>query len=252
MAYRRKRKFKGTWFPVYGTDVEPNDIPAMGIQQSIVTQSDGSVATVISRVIPDEPQEDASFSTLNQLVGQEYALRRIVGKLAVVWTGSSGSATPQSVVYAKVAAGFFIARADPTTPDLPLGVTAAGFGSTANPDEYNSFSPLSPEAIREPWIWRRTWVLSKSVFGELSEGESVASFSAAPPSNLWFGSLLDGGHIDAKTRRRTHSDERLYFAISAANWPYVGGDAGYTLTYDWDLDVRLFGAMRRAQNKGAF
>jgi len=246
---RRRKGFKGTWFPVYGTNAEPNDAPGMGLQDSIITQNDGSIATVLTRVIPDEPSEDPDTQTLDQLMGRDYAIRRIVGKLAVVWTGSSGNATPSSVSYAKVAAGFFIARADDQEQAIPLGWPAlGGIGSATDEDAFNSFSPLSARTVREPWIWRRTWVLGKSVI----PGEGQIGEPSAPSSNLKYGSVLDGPHIDAKTRRRVKQDERLWFAISAVNWPHNGSDSGYTLTYDWDLDVRIFGAMRKARNSGAF
>lgn len=254
---RRRRKFKGTWFPAYGQSLGTNEPDAMGLVDSIETNADGHVVTKTFRLLPDEPAENIETDRLLSMVGQEYALRRIVGKLGIVWTGSSGvGGEPANVAYAKVACGLFVARAEDSalSENVPIGLADNEFDSDADPEEFNSYSPLALKTIREPWIWRRTWLLGKQVAISDGGGGSAALYeSAVPSSNLKYGSVMDGPHLDAKTRRRVRQDERLWFAIAAVNWP-TGSVAAttYTLTFDFDLDLRFFGAMRKARNQGAF
>lgn len=256
---RRRRGFKGTWFPLYGAALGPDEpgVEGTGLQAQIITQNDGSAATVITQLTADEPLEDASSYALTDIVGStEYALRRIVGKLSIHWNELSGEGVTLSATYAaKIAAGFFIARADDQDSRFPLGCPAASFGSTGNADAFNSFSPLALRATREPWIWRRSWILGNAVYdggpspSPFTNGRNVIYHS----SNDQFGSVSDGPHIDAKTKRRCRQDERLFFAISAVNYPYDTNPAVVrSLSFTWDLDIRIFGALRRARNKGAF
>lgn len=257
---RRRRRFKGTWFPLYGTPLGPSEpgVEGQGINfNSIITQTDGSAATIVQQLTADEPLEDASSYALTDIVGStEYALRRIVGKLSLAWAELSGEGVVLGAPYiAKIAAGLLIARADDQDSRYPLGCPGVSFGSTGDPDAFNSFSPLALRTMREPWIWRRTWLLGNPVY---DGGPTPAPYTngrnlIVPSSNLWCGSVLDGPHIDAKTKRRCRQDERLFFAISAANWPFEDSpQVERSLVFSWDLDVRIFGALRRARNKGAF
>lgn len=246
MYGRRRRGFKGTWFPVYGTAVgEDNEFQTAGIQSSIITRPGGhqDVTTVIFPLVnSDDPQPAGNL--LNDVVGQEYALRRIVGKAVFWWTGSSGDIAPEVVAYSKVGLGFFIAEAD-VSGNVPIGAVQ-GSGTDTDADTFENYSPLAVGTMRQPWIWRRTWILGKI----LATGPTLEDFADIPPSstNASYGSVLDGPHIDAKTRRRVRQHERLWMAVSARNLSGLTG----TVTYDFDIDVRLFGAMRRARNQGQF
>jgi len=244
----RRRKFKGTWFPINSdTVVEgPADpLPAAPLQGTLGSGSGTAGAETSIRILTfDQPAEQAPL--LNDALGQEYALRRIVGKLHIWWQQTLNGSTSLDLYTAQIGAGFFVARASSTDEDIPEGAQATS-QSGGDADTFNQFSPLSGGAIREPWIWRRTWVLGNP---PSSDGNLTQTRGVIPCSNIDYGSVLDGPHVDAKTRRRIRQDERLFFAMSARMLDGGGGTVG--LQWNWTLDVRLFGAMRRARNQGAF
>jgi len=249
---RRRRGFKGTWFPINSdTFVEgPGDpLQAAPLEG---TQGCGTAATgpeTSIRVLTyDQPAELAPL--LNDALGQEYALRRIVGKLHIWWQDTTNGSTSLDLYTAQIAAGFFVARAQSSegNEDLPEGAvnnSVTGFATGAT--TFEQYSPLSAGAIREPWIWRRTWVLGNP---PSSDGNLTQTRGVLPVTNIDYGSVLDGPHIDAKTRRRVRQDERLFFVMTGRMLD--GGGGTVSLNFNWTLDVRLFGAMRKARNKGAF
>jgi len=246
---RRRRRFKGTWFPTLGTNWEADTGSLEASSFNFVIQNPAG-AEVDTRIFPltnDTSGEGTTF--LNDSLGQEYALRRIVGKIHIF---PAYNIAPNYGTTVKVAAGFLVARGNDNNDDIPLGVNLAtsSTATAAGRETYNSFSPLAKDTVREPWIWRRTWILGPAAQDAPEPAPGLFGF-LAPYSNFQYGSVLDGPHIDAKTRRRIRQDERLYFAISSTRWPY-GTDDDQSVTMNVDLDIRLFGAMRRARNQGAF
>lgn len=206
-------------------------------------------------LVPDETffpdQASAANSSLRDLTeGQDWFLRRIVGK---VWVGCSQT-SPTQVRAMGVSPGwpsflcgaaFFVARAkddDPETPDL----------------EVREYDPLGAENIRQPWIWRRTWLLTD--FG-IQDVAGTPHFSLWPSSNMLNtgGGVLDGPHLDAKTARRIRREERLWFTTSVVPFNYfvddgnganVSGTAQQAIT--WNLDYRILGQLRKSKNASAF
>lgn len=254
---RRRRKFKGTWFPIDSPNgVEgPSDLlqvaPLQGTFNVPGPASNGA-GLYITHVTVDEPQETSltTAQQLNDVLGQEYALRRIVGKFHLWWGDTVNGATAADLYTCQIIAGFFIARASASDPGQPEGFTAvAGYSTSALDEEgFQSFSPLAGQTIREPWIWRRSWILGNppaTEGGNLSQVQGIV-----PSSTMGYGSVLDGPHLDAKTRRRIKQDERLFFALGGRMLD--AGDGSVSMAFEWTLDVRLFGAMRRARNSGAF
>lgn len=258
----RRRRNQGTWFPTIGT-ADPNAgvDNVNGREFEITLDNNGTSQVLIAPIIPDQPTvgDDIDVTAGGQLVaalGQEYLLKRIVGKLFITYPAIGEIDGPQAVL---VGAGFFVARAtqqDGTGgADQPLGAA-----SLAERREY--FSPLSEDTIREPWIWRRVWILSKpqiltinnndgataTVFPQVAGGFGQLGF---PSTNVGYGSVADGPHIDAKSRRRVSSDERLWFAIALRSWPIAAAGVTDPLIRGY-LDVRVFGLLRKARNRGVF
>lgn len=249
MAFRRRRK-TGTWFPTI-----PNEVEGVGIETweaaplllDLVGDQDGSVQTGITAVTLDESRDlltpiTEETRSLADVVGSEYFLNRLVGKLflRVASTGGGGSDEPLATL---IGCGFFIARANGDNT-APQGFTDQS--SETDPAGAAAFSPLSAGTIREPWIWRRTFILSKN-----------ANVSDIPQNN-WAGGygagLFDGPHFDAKTKRRVAKEERLWFAMSMTNWPYgsPGGEQPSECLLKACLDLRIFAGLRKAKDRGVF
>lgn len=255
----RRRRSNGTWFPVFGTaqsGFEGQAIDIWGHSGTLLAVTGTRVVTEIIPVTTDEPLNEQPLTsgtdTLVNLIGNEYFLRRLVGKVFCTYstTGSIGEGGPQNVI---VAAGFFVARAQSQLTNVPVGVPATQAQSNTNQETgfaFNNYSPLANAAQREPWIWRRTWVLGDRQVDEgVPEQNPRGNF---PFNNASYGSVMDGPHLDAKTRRRVTSDDRLWFAIAATQWPLVGGETATTGAVAYGLDLRIFGSLRKARNRGVF
>lgn len=263
----RRHRSQGTWLPVLGTDVEVEGELIARTTRSLEIDLVGdelNALTVVSPVIFDDPAEPNEFSdsaNLNTLVGNEYLLKRIVGKVWVSptwrWPIASAAATelaqgPQAVL---VSCGFFVARA----ADAAVGETSPIGGAAAWASDYN---PLNRNQCREPWIWRRSWILGSPVLKEFRashyySGSSntmingVGLYSDLPSTNAGYGSVLDGPHIDAKSKRRVGNDDRLWFSAAALPWT---PDSTYQfgLPVPITFDVRVFGSIRKAHNRSTF
>jgi len=246
---RRRRRFKGTWFPHFGTEYGsgPEDVRDSSVLYDTLHLGgqDGAVHQTIA-LLPDEPTEnfDDETRTLADTLGSEYALRRIVGKFICAISTTTGEIPSNTV---QVGLGFFVSRVDPDLPGLPIGAHDAGDVVTSASDVslYEAYNPLALAATRQPWIWRRTWPI---------EAAGAVANPTLPPSNVYFGSVLDGPHIDAKTRRRVQHDERLFAVIGMEWFPTTAGGEADTgsLQIRYSLDLRFFGALRKARNRSAF
>lgn len=242
MAYSRRRKFKGTWLPAYGNEVS-QDVQTIGIHDTLFTlDNEDVVKTNIIALLPDKPNEDFDSDTnsLADTIGSEYALRRIVGKFHAAFSNSSGTPA-QNVI--KLGLGFFVSTCNPSEPLLPIGTAGQVFTPATDEAGFEQYCPLALATIRQPWIWRRTWALQQP---------SGSNWLAFPASTAGYGSVMDGPHIDAKTRRRVRQDERLYAAVAISYFSPESDETTGDVSVSYDLDLRFFGALRRARAKGAF
>jgi len=262
---RKRRTSQGTWLPTLG-DLLNND-PENGVARSGRSLSLGigvgttvAFSTGVVSLTTDRPRQDPTEAdSLADVIGSEWFLKRIVGSCFVSRRGVVASNTfpePKSDTAAPilVGCGFFVARCDPAAPDSPIG-----FSETDG--EEVSYNPLNERNIREPWIWRRTWILGLYPGNILRDGTATvtgvqdsreAYLNGFPPSNALYGSVADGPKIDAKTKRRISNDDRLFFAASICRAGFDAPNDTSGAFADIYLDYRLFGQNRRARNRGVF
>lgn len=248
---RKKRRNRGTWFPNVGSFTgQPGQVYAGNIVAGIVVPANtsgtfgGPQRVQISEVVQDAPLEpEAALNQsgqLSRIVGQEYILQRIVGSIFMGLNDLSDVEEP-SPRAALVTAGFFVARADDA--DSAGGQAfPIGFNALAVAEQNENYSPQAVDTIREPWIWRRSWVLG----GTLQTGNA---FSLFPSVNSTYGSLREGTHIDAKSKRRIGNDDRLWLAIGVMSLSVNDVQDG---SVDVITDHRIFGTVVRAHNKSTF
>jgi len=238
----RKRRTRYTWLPNTGTGG-----PAADIQDttngrdfgSLGLPADGTTAVSILDLLDDDATEDLAAGPLGPIINSEYFIKRIVGKLFVNIEQTTDIATAKAAL---VGAGIFVARAEDSDSGTPLPI-----GALTTPQAVDNYSPLRQETIREPWIWRRTWILSNQTSTQGSTGENLF-----PQTTAGYGSVLDGGHIDAKTARRVGNDDRLWAIIAIRNYPLNVVSAAGAITVRAYIDYRVLGASRRARNRSAF
>jgi len=261
MAKRQRRKY--AWFPTVGTDGIVDNDNISGRVFGLAALASGAQDVVIAPLIPDVPLEGDDIDVnaggqLAQALGQEYLLERIVGKVFIGVVGDrNANQNPTTWSAVLVGVGIFVARANDT--DVGGGQNTP-IGSATTMERVENYSPLSEELIREPWLWRRTWVLGNPA-NDYRDANNIAAneipYTVFPPSTAHYGSVMDGPHIDARSNRRIGNDERLWLAISTVglirqdngSYPATAGEALGLLGY---IDYRVLGRLVRAHGKSSF
>lgn len=251
--YRRKRRSKYIWLPSRYASYETlsNATPTTAHNGTIQADGDASVTLQLAPVLLDSNIEatdvesiDPTNVTIADIVqSNEYFIKRICGNLwlAVRQDSTGGGGV---VPAALVTAGLFVARVDSSNHLQPAGAVAGAFGN---------FDPQHPDTLREPWIWRRTWILANTMDYTSAGASYTSSYPWAGATN-WYptDNRTTGSGIDQKTARRVKSDERLFLAISARAWPPNAGWNGGGLNIDFTYEFRVLGALRRPSSRGVF
>lgn len=240
---RRRRRNRGTWFPNIST-APPGEgadtVSGRVFDLDIVSTSNHLTVTGVVPLTFDYPQEpneaDSSIETLSELIGSEYIFKRLVGKFFAVFDGAQGSAPA-----VLLGAGLFVARAQDSSSLLGANVPI-GFATSSLVDD--QYGVLNANTIREPWMWRRTWLLGNPT--------ALTVYASVPDNTMAFGSVMDGPHIDCRVKRRVRQDERLWFAASALRYPFTSEDDTQNATIACYLDYRIFGELRKARNTSSF
>jgi len=258
----RRFRSRGTWFPTIGSAGADDIDNVSGKEFSLVLNAGGTTSVIVAPCTYDVPAEGDIVDpddpgALAGMVGQEYFLRRIVGKIFLenrTALDTTGETTFPGA--ALVGAGFFVARA---ASEHAGGGANVPIGAASAIELQENYNPLSEDCIREPWIWRRTWVLTSAVLAAAQKTLKFAgagviqspNWSNLPATNVEYGSVQDGPHIDAKTKRRVKLDERLWFVVACKPLP-VGTTVEASGAIRGYLDYRLFADLRKARNRGVF
>lgn len=219
-----------------------------GVVMDLAAPGNGAPITGILPIAYDTPQEpeDSGGQTegIGEIIGNDYVVKRILGKCFVSCYGSPDVFIPFAV---RVTAGIFVARAD---EDEGYGVPLF-----SGADPFSFYSPQANRTIREPWMWRRDWILNPTTgvtFPDIEPFTFTEPYWGYPRTNAGYGSVLDGPHVDVKSRRRIKQDERLYFTACAqtasVNIDPTYPDTGVRL----ELHVRAFGQLTKPRNQGSF
>lgn len=270
MRTRRRRRKKYTWFPNIGSSAVLELVdPFQQLLFQVTLPPDGSITTLVNPVTIDTPLEGTDISAddqLSEIIGNDYVIERIVGKVFLSCDQPADD-SPAAIFpkTALIACGFFVARANDSGSG---GGLSTPIGSATPQERTANYGPLSLDTVREPWMWRRTWILST---GRASAAAGPAknvpfsplldltggSSSFPPTTNIEAGSALDGPHIDVKSVRRVRQDERLWFAVSARvlDNEWAGIERPNTTGAEMVsgvLDYRVLGALRKAKNSSTF
>lgn len=252
MARRFQRRSRGTWLPTLGTQlVSENELFLSGYGGAIGNPDPyigPPMATDVFPLTTDEPLDGddiGNTTRMSEVIGNEYFLDRVVGKFFASYTPSIANGA--SIGPILVCAGMFVARVSEANKQVPVGLT----NSLTASEEYG---PLEWDNIREPWLWRRTWCLGTHGSGGIAG--APGNSGCFPQSTAQYGSVADGPHIDAKTKRRVGQDDRLFLAVSTAYAPLLldetEGPVETAGTVAYYLDYRLHGQLRRARQTGRF
>lgn len=263
---RKRRRQRLTWFPNLGAapNIELTD-PYQQLLFSLTMPPNGSIVTGISPITVDTPLEGTDVSSndqLSEVIGNEYIVKRIVGKCFL--SAQDVADDPPVAIQPKtylVACGFFVARANDSGSG---GGETTPIGSASNQERTDNYGPLSLDTVREPWMWRRSWILTTGRPGANSAARPMAFQGLGGfnlnQANTAFGTVFDGPHFDVKSARRVRQDERLWFSVSARTLDNeLGNGAGNPAPNNTGinaisgvLDYRVLGGLRRARNSSSF
>lgn len=207
---RRTRRPKVVWLPLdLDNRLATAPLPAttgadnaLSIQILPVAGGIGQTTVDVIGVVRDNPQNAAGAGqTLSDYEGSAYRLRRIVGKIFVTTPQDQDEITGNAPSRFAVTCGFIILKCDQG------GVPLAPFVN---------YNIQALDATRDPWIWRRTWCIMNLGIGD-RDVQILNTGTSFPRSNMEYGSVMDGPHVDAKTARVVSDEERLYFVTSVTS-----------------------------------
>lgn len=232
----RRRKARVVWLPV---DLDNRLGVAPGLA-SLGSQSSTIIKIFTGNPLGDPPITEeipivkdfsgvagdaliaSASSTLADIEQSGYRLRRIVGKLDFFVQQIAADANAATQIL--VTAGFMVRRSDAAT-----GISLAALQPSAALG--TGLNPANLENIQDPWIWRRSWLLSNRL-GLDPNGLEM------PTNNMSYGGgNLDGPHVDAKTARIVGPEERLYFSVTCEGINGVSQGAPAAIVLIGDLRV---------------
>lgn len=221
----RKTKPAVVWLPSDGG----NSIGAANVIPKVVVVTvdgpSGNTASGGIPLVPDEPSTLAADRSLSDYEGSAYRLRRVVGK---IWVGVEQDLEPPvgSPDVALATAGLIILRVDDNGNPLQGAATPI-------------YNPHIINSERDPWIWRRSWMLSNL----LTPPGGISPQARYPATNAGYGSVMDGPHVDAKTARSVKDEERLFLIVALMA---VNGAEQATLNSRWFIDLRVLATMYKS------
>lgn len=230
----KRRRRNGVWLPPdpYNAVFTATDVPIQTPLQSVIKvvpiDAPSSAGFSITKSVPliGDLNEDIIAGVLDPTsipgnrssgtlgdISWGYSLARVVGKIFA--NIEQDNITEDAASDFMLTAGIIVRRVD----DSGLPVTADTFTDTY-------------EASRDPWVWRRNWMLQN--VGAANIGAFVW-----PRNNLEVPGVLDGPHVDAKTRRTVKLEERLFLDLTAT--ALNGTDMQVSTRIRVNFDLRFFG-----------
>lgn len=266
----RRRRARVTWLPINGIFLTASgEFGSSNITDQLDVPASGAPVTSINFITFDSPAAFDSTSgnltadsNLGDAIANEYIIRRIVGNIFVSFPWQKEDDNDPSKAQAiNVTAGLFVARAESEAVATPQPISSGTEGA-----RWNNYGSHALSTVREPWIWRRQWILGNPAFRARNNAIAATPTTIATPAfdAIGLGSeypstnveYAEGSNqqINQKTIRRIRDDSRLWCVVSAFNTQNVfavqtvGSLSRINLT--WDL--RILGALRKAKNTGTF
>lgn len=223
---RRTRRPRVVWLPpsLAATVGQTSGVNVFGLG---VAGGAGDFVVGEQPIVNDIQDPLAAGVSLADVENSGYRLRRIVGK---VWVRASFLPEPSSLTQPSmvvVTAGIIVRRTDTAGASLASLDTT---GLTQYPGDARNWG--------DPWIWRRSWLLSNR------EVEFSATILDQASNNYqrWPGAV-DGPHVDQKTARIIGPEERLFLNVSATI-VVAGTDPQDSLNLAVLYELRCLGSMR--------
>lgn len=236
--FRRRRRRLSQWFPVLGTETH---VPQGTVEDNVAYQDlDFDVSNnvpntlVVALTWDNKPEQqlgvagNTTFPSIADWEQSGWQLDSIVGCVPLL-AFKSGTQAAGTLF---VTAAFEVLRIDPGTGN-PLSATPE-----------LDYDPQLANNIRDPWIWRRSWILDPG-----TDTGGTTNFSGWPRTNtLYTGS--GANHVfQTKSRRRIGPEERLFFICTARHFPVTSDLTGRETHLTGMLDYRIIGRAVKTTNR---
>lgn len=241
MAFRRRRrKRQVAWTP------NTTDNPLTAIVGGIaVPQAQYGIATTIHALTVDYPAEAIQAAgpqppSISDYLRSAFRIERVVGGFYAGMRQLIGdgvqTAYPESAL---LAIGLIVLRVDELT-GAPL--------RALTPNEY---SPLIDDNERDPFFFRRSWVLVDDLaYGTATN--QLNGLATLPRANSPYGGGgMDSCGVDTNTRRVVKTEERVFLIVSAANVGGAGATAPGSIEYVFDYRMLVTPALMNNRNNAS-
>lgn len=256
---RRRRRSRPLWFPPVGIRIRDTDSFTGAISFSIPVAPGGELTGATLPLTFDQGQENrlsqelTQAITLSDLMGSSWRLRRMIIN---VWA---------SFVTEGQGALDFPAGTSVLSSLFSVGCMVLATDASSAPVKAATINPLERDDYTDPWVWRRVWLLGQgaelrrttSVLGAF-EGvapnqaavvtDEESAFLQFPKTNLAYGFLAGGTHIDQKTNRVIGPEERLFLVFGTKQMPIQRQCANSALIVG-AVEYRLLGGLQRSSNR---
>lgn len=249
---RTRRKQRVVWLRPTGTAQAAGGVPLTPMEQPgyiifdslLITLGAGAQPVLEIPLVLDNPVSETfagaslavlQASGLNQTTEWGYRLRRIVGSIHLAIISNEIGQNPNFTAVA-VTAGLMVRRVDESGLS-PLQ------GGDIHPGLIQNFS--------DPWVWRRTWLLScvenpqltATAFNETTR----FAFSRFPMTTDAYGDARSGPHVDAKTARIVGPEDRLFLNIGFIALPAATDNVQEGMQLRGLIDLRVLASLRTNQ-----
>lgn len=199
--------------------------------------------TAESEYDADDKWEATDNWSQDQAGARGLFISRLVGSIFLSRNqATTGNNEPQTAI---VAAGLFVAPQSGENEVVPAGVAISTFDTSdaAGAAMWRQYSPLAAQAQNQPWMWRRTWVLSNN-------GLQNNNDFAYPSCNAYYGSLREGTNVDIKSKRFIPPGTSLYVILATVPMEFEGGEGASDGIIQCFLNLRAYGNLTSSRRKG--
>lgn len=211
----RRRRQPVVWLPVQAEtgNPDPNSGAITAVNQVSIKRhgisipagsTPGVYAAGIFPVVGDWSNDQslivsaASNTTFADMYAGGYKLRRIVGH---IWPyvdvfRNGGQGNPANTINAVVTVAFQVMQTD----------------DSGNPVDAEAGLPDIYANAGNPWIWRRSWILTD--YTNVSAAQQGWGVQSVADASL---NLREGAFFDQKTARRIGPDQRLFLCLQATS-----------------------------------
>lgn len=226
MAFRRRRRFNGQWFP---TQTNTGESITLDIAEP-GTHVLHFKPLLLGSLAVNEASGGLGLSTVGGLTlatHHSYLIKRIVGQ---VFCGI-GVAADSVAKIINVGCGIFVDRSDITGDQW----TITSYQQRYDPLDFGNSS-------QSRFLWTRSWFLSPPQ-AAIEEG-----FSIWPNTNAEYGSIREGCFVDTKSKARIDYTGNLFIVYSAYIAELNGSGEG-NIQVDICNNLRVFGKATQYSNR---